>query len=277
MTKDRCCGCNGPMAVCKGCRCAKSKQPCTSCYPCYLSKNKCSNVIHWPNVSNNTPLAASLNNSSVATIPQVDDSISANVRPNISCDDSTIIDDFINFAKIPVLNRVPKGARNQAAAALSAAILSACDSTSPTDWQKLFRFSPICLRKPKRGGKRQPSLTSSVLKNINSYLNDPLVPLETSDREPRHTAEGEDARAKLAGKKIASGDIKGAIRVQSSNDTILPFDDNTLSVIKNKHPSRHSDSNMPEFPSAENVANACLLYTSPSPRDGLLSRMPSSA
>ena len=26
-----------------------------------------------------------------------------------------------------------------------------------------------------------------------------------------------------------------------------------------------------------NDANACLLYTSPSPRDGLLSRMPSSA
>ena len=25
------------------------------------------------------------------------------------------------------------------------------------------------------------------------------------------------------------------------------------------------------------IANACLLYTSPSPRDGLLSRMPSSA
>ena len=27
----------------------------------------------------------------------------------------------------------------------------------------------------------------------------------------------------------------------------------------------------------ERVAKACLLYTSPSPRDGLLSRMPSSA
>ena len=28
---------------------------------------------------------------------------------------------------------------------------------------------------------------------------------------------------------------------------------------------------------ASNLAQACLLYTSPSPRDGLLSRMPSSA
>ena len=30
-------------------------------------------------------------------------------------------------------------------------------------------------------------------------------------------------------------------------------------------------------PGAPAVANGCLLYTSPSPRDGLLSRMPSSA
>ena len=31
------------------------------------------------------------------------------------------------------------------------------------------------------------------------------------------------------------------------------------------------------LPSREVIANTCLLYTSPSPRDGLLSRMPSSA
>ena len=28
---------------------------------------------------------------------------------------------------------------------------------------------------------------------------------------------------------------------------------------------------------SNNISNICLLYTSPSPRDGLLSRMPSSA
>ena len=31
------------------------------------------------------------------------------------------------------------------------------------------------------------------------------------------------------------------------------------------------------FPDEETLTLACLLYTSPSPRDGLLSRMPSSA
>ena len=34
---------------------------------------------------------------------------------------------------------------------------------------------------------------------------------------------------------------------------------------------------LPETASANDIYNSCLLYTSPSPRDGLLSRMPSSA
>ena len=34
---------------------------------------------------------------------------------------------------------------------------------------------------------------------------------------------------------------------------------------------------MKKFPKAAKDPNSCLLYTSPSPRDGLLSRMPSSA
>ena len=37
------------------------------------------------------------------------------------------------------------------------------------------------------------------------------------------------------------------------------------------------ESNIAEVPTFSAEANTCLLYTSPSPRDGLLSRMPSSA
>ena len=41
----------------------------------------------------------------------------------------------------------------------------------------------------------------------------------------------------------------------------------------------HLDEILNEFPDAKYIGyeNFCLLYTSPSPRDGLLSRMPSSA
>ena len=48
---------------------------------------------------------------------------------------------------------------------------------------------------------------------------------------------------------------------------------------KNSHVFRHSFNNKHGEITMENVkiVNNCLLYTSPSPRDGLLSRMPSSA
>ena len=238
------------MAVCKNCRCAKSKQPCVSCYP--SRKNKCSNVSRFDTTLSHNPY--------IASASQVDEPQSTVDQSNeVLRVNSAIIDDIIIFSKIPVLNRVPKGARNQAAAALSSSIRCACDSVSTTDWQKLFRFSSICFRKPKRGGKRRPSLTSSVLNNIKTYVSDPLAPLAPSEKGTSRTSEGEDARAKLAGKKIASGDIKGAIRVLSSNDSILPFDESTLKVLQNKHPSRHPDSIMPDGPSEENVANALQL------------------
>ena len=239
------------MAVCKNCRCAKAKQPCVSCYP--SRRNKCSNTLPAD------PQALHPITSSVP-VSQADDSLAVSVQSDrVLCGNTALIDDFINCSKISVLNRVPKGARNQAAAALSTSIKSACDSNSTTDWQKLFRFSSICFRKPKRGGRRRPSLTSSVLSNVNNYLSEPLQPLEPSDRGARRTSEGEDARAKLAGKKISNGDIKGAIRVLSSNDSILPFDEDTLSILKAKHPSRHPDSKMPDCPTAENRTNALQL------------------
>ena len=42
-------------------------------------------------------------------------------------------------------------------------------------------------------------------------------------------------------------------------------------------PSQHADQDQDGYGDNPNGVNGCLLYTSPSPRDGLLSRMPSSA
>ena len=62
-------------------------------------------------------------------------------------------------------------------------------------------------------------------------------------------------------------------------------DENALSVLINRHQSRLYGfifSKIQDRDAADDVfqdtfIKVCLLYTSPSPRDGLLSRMPSSA
>ena len=50
---------------------------------------------------------------------------------------------------------------------------------------------------------------------------------------------------------------------RNSNKSILPYDTNRVKLKSSKNETDY--------------INGCLLYTSPSPRDGLLSRMPSSA
>ena len=41
--------------------------------------------------------------------------------------------------------------------------------------------------------------------------------------------------------KLSDGDVTGAVRLASSNDTLAPFDDETLSGLQSKHPPTPPD------------------------------------
>ena len=169
---------------------------------------------------------------------------------------NSVSEDIHSFRRGSVLDFVPKGSRILAARSLSNIINNACDTNSLDDWRKLFRFSPLCFKKPKRGGKKQPSLATLVNRQIEAFLEDPLCPLDSSPGAPsrnanRQKARNDDMRAKLVGKKLANFDIKGAVRILSSDDRILPFDESTLSQLQTKHPAPHPDSDFPNPPSRE--------------------------
>ena len=63
--------------------------------------------------------------------------------------------------------------------------------------------------------------------------------------------------------------ISSFLKVPGASNTILesyvPYSKKSMDIFLNKKPDHYCS------------LNTCLLYTSPSPRDGLLSRMPSSA
>ena len=101
-----------------------------------------------------------------------------------------------------------------------------------------------------------PSLAVGVNKAIQNFMTDPLVPIQPIARKPPRPSEAENIRAKLAGKKLANGDVKGAIRVLSSNDSLLPSDPSTLSTLESKHPPRHPDSEIPNPPNADQAVCA---------------------
>jgi len=258
MTRGRCCGCNGPMAVCKSCRCAKNKIACTSCYP--GRKGNCEN-----RAPENSP--ALFSSSAPSDITGSNSVINNTTTTNEAAHDSRLssllLDDFSSFQRGSVLDRVPKGSRISAAIALTKLVNNACNSNSLSVWRMLFRFSSVCFKKPKRGGKRQPSLATTIKRQIEAFLSDPLCPLEApQQRYNKQNVCDDDKRAKLIARKLSNSDIKGAIRILSSDDSILPFTDDTMSQLRSKHPPSHPDSCFPSPPNTENVASALQLTES---------------
>jgi hypothetical protein len=51
--------------------------------------------------------------------------------------------------------------------------------------------------------------------------------------------------------KLEDGDIRGAIRLAASNDTVAPFDDVTAEALRLKHPSRAVSDSLPPSPSCD--------------------------
>ena len=173
---------------------------------------------------------------------------------------SALLEDFESFQRGSVLDRVPKGARHRAASALNSIIKSVCETDAEDDWRKLFRFSSLCFKKSKRGGKKQPSLATIVKRQIDEFLSDPLRSMDIAPTKHRAKRPSEkDTCAKLVAKKLANNDTKGAIRILSSEDSILPFDHETLSRLKLKHPSMHPEAVLPSPPDAEETSTALQL------------------
>ncbi len=50
-------------------------------------------------------------------------------------------------------------------------------------------------------------------------------------------------------RKIEVGDVKGAIQLASTEDTLTEFSDNIVSALQSKHPSPHPNSSIPPPPS----------------------------
>ena len=120
---------------------------------------------------------------------------------------------------------------------------------SPEDrksWEKLCLFPTHCLGRPKRGGKKTKlaSHINTQVRNFNQGVSEP-APVPTNRKLPNISAQ--------VSNKIRASDIRGAVRIVSSNDKILENTPETLSKLEGKHPPAHPDTQMPDPPSPENI------------------------
>ena len=110
-------------------------------------------------------------------------------------------------------------------------------------WQRLLMFAPACLRCPPRAGRRSPTPATVVKRRIQEFLNGVQV---QSQPPPRARGTGDVAKAVSA--KLSDGDIRGAVRIASSDGALLSANADAATALRGQHPPPHPASVYPEPP-----------------------------
>lgn len=97
-------------------------------------------------------------------------------------------------------------------------------------------FSYFALRVPKKSSKSIVTIVKKNLTNLENPFVEEDLPSRVSDLKSRIES------------KIADGDIQGAVRLLSSEDSIAPMNSDTLSKLQEKHPSPSRELDFPDPP-----------------------------
>jgi len=131
------------------------------------------------------------------------------------------------------------------------------DPDDVTRWEKLFYFSSIGFTRPSRGGKSR-NLTTLVVKQMREYDSGHIA-TNVKSRESRSTKTLTDEMiAKTASAKLEDGDIRGAIRLLSSADSIVPPDEDTFKKLVELDPARHTDRRPPPSSTGQSMQTSPL-------------------
>src|SRR6476469_6814565 len=104
-------------------------------------------------------------------------------------------------------------------------------------------FLSGCLVCPNRGGHSR-NLTTLVVQQIQRYDSGAKNEPKTTGGGKRNRKQkiGDEAVAKRASAKLEDGDIKGTLRVLTSNDSLAPYKQDTVDLLTMLHPTRPTDS-----------------------------------
>ncbi|KAG1702407.1 Retrotransposable element SLACS protein [Nymphon striatum] len=168
--------------------------------------------------------------------------------------------DILNFSrKGSVLKRVPKASRIQAAKLLTDLINKVLVDNSTNAWENVFRFARGCFSNPNRGGRNSKSLATVVnhqIRNFMVYIGD--------DKHPQNSVEKSNKKsnptlAKLVSSKIATGDVRGAVRIVSSESSIVKASAEVCQKLREMHPEPHIDTAFPLSPTDQEKSNSIIL------------------
>ena len=145
-----------------------------------------------------------------------------------------------------LLSRVPKGARINCSKAFCKVINQLVKNPDRKNWRALAYFTQFCLANPNRGGRKNNSLATVVNKRIANFekgIMEKVTPVGSKKKRKFKPP----SLANLVASKMAAADVKGAVRLASSNDSVLKPSPDIKKKLEEKHPKPPEDTNMPLF------------------------------
>lgn len=154
---------------------------------------------------------------------------------------------------VPTLRPVPKGARISVAEALTNILEEVINKNDAESWNKLFTFPYAVLTVPAKSEK-VTNLTSWVKMRVSKWKTDPTTTIPTG-RQPSPSIHKPQQSQQMISKKVeaklSDGDIRGAIRLLCSDDTVAPYNQSTIDSLLDKHPPHPEPLNFPVMPDVD--------------------------
>lgn len=140
----------------------------------------------------------------------------------------------ICISKVPIIKRIPRSCRNQVARKYSELLNEVI--SKPDDiksWCLLLCFPRFCLKSAARGGRNRKTISFSD--KCQAYSLQDLANFRPQSSAARKSDKSQDI-AKIVQGKIDDFDVKGAVRVISSSDSLAGSTPEVLNEMQAKHP-----------------------------------------
>jgi hypothetical protein len=116
-------------------------------------------------------------------------------------------------------------------------------------WTGLLTFAYTAFSTQDATEKRKVSLAIMVKNNLIRITDPPSVCKKKSIKTPRSTTR------KAVERKMLNGNISGAVRILSSDDSVAPHAAGALEILRSKHPQGDPDAVYPPAPDDNPVSN----------------------
>ena len=161
--------------------------------------------------------------------------------------------DFTNYihslqTKLRPVLRIPKGARGAFAKGLSSLVSDILQNRTDLCWQRLIVFPLFALSPPTTS---TTSLTTALKNQINDFIDTrglPTIPSAPDSKRGTTSTTSKRDLKRLVNAHLSEYNIKGAVRILSSSASLVAPNQDSLSIMKKKHPPRHPEESCPPAP-----------------------------